>query len=104
MPSAGPLRGIPRRRIIGAALLAVLVSAIGWYLGADAWHAVLFGVVLTTAGLAGTARLDAAATDWTFTSCFEPPGSRLGTATTPATRAPPATTPPTAWMPRRRRL
>jgi hypothetical protein len=40
-----------RRNTIGVVLLALLVAGICWFVGADVWHALLFGAVLTMLGL-----------------------------------------------------
>ena len=57
----------PERRVTMLALIvAALVAAVCWYFGADAWHSVLLGSVLTTVGLislVGTAERDLGAAD-----------------------------------------
>jgi hypothetical protein len=58
----------PERRVtIWALIVVVLVAAVCWYFGADAWHSVLIGGVLTTVGLislVGIPARDPSATDW----------------------------------------
>ena len=59
---------LPERRVtIWALIVAVLVAVICWYFGADVWHSILLGSVLTTVGLismVGTADGDLGNTDW----------------------------------------
>jgi hypothetical protein len=40
--------------VIRVLLAALVVAAICWYFGADVWHSILFGLVLTTVGLVGS--------------------------------------------------
>jgi hypothetical protein len=40
-----------RRTVVRVAIIALLVAAICWFFGADVWHSVLFGTVLTAVGL-----------------------------------------------------
>jgi hypothetical protein len=62
------LHGLPNRRVMVWALVAaVLVAALCWYFGADLWHSVLLGGVITTVGsisLAGTPARDPSVTGW----------------------------------------
>jgi hypothetical protein len=63
----GLVRLPPRRVTIWAVIVAVLVAAVCWYFGADLWHSVLLGSVLTTVGLitmVGTPDRAIANTDW----------------------------------------
>jgi hypothetical protein len=40
-----------RRTAVRVTLIALLVAAICWFFGADVWHSILFGTVLTAVGL-----------------------------------------------------
>jgi len=56
-----------RRATIRALIVALLVAAICWYFGTDAWHSILIASALTTVGLilfGDTVNLDLADTDW----------------------------------------
>jgi hypothetical protein len=67
----------PRRRVIVAVLLAaLLIVALCWYLGADIWHALLFGAVLTTFGLLGTTRAQLSVGPWIETHRRNREGAR----------------------------
>jgi hypothetical protein len=58
----------PRWQSVVRALVAAIgVAAICWYFGADVWHSLLFGSILTTVGLVFSTRWtlpDRGATDW----------------------------------------
>jgi hypothetical protein len=58
----------PGRRVTTCVLIvALLVAVIFWYFGADVWHSILLGGVLTTVGLialVGAADLDLGYTGW----------------------------------------
>jgi len=63
----GLLRLPGRRGTIGVLTVALLIAAVCFYFGADAWHSVLIGSALTTVGLiglVGTANPDLNTTDW----------------------------------------
>ena len=52
------LRPPERRATIRVLLVALLTAAICWYFGADVWHSILIGSVVTTLGLIGSGRHD----------------------------------------------
>lgn len=47
-----------RRTTIRGLAVAILVAAACWYFGADAWHSILIGGVLTTVGMITSVALD----------------------------------------------
>jgi hypothetical protein len=49
----GPLAPPERRATARVLILALLAAALCWYFGADAWHAILIGGVITTVGVIG---------------------------------------------------
>ncbi|MGH9090003.1 MAG: hypothetical protein ACRDZR_01270 [Acidimicrobiales bacterium] len=57
----------PARRVtICVLIVALLVAAICWYFGADVWHSILLGSVITTVGVIGLvgATIDVADVSW----------------------------------------
>jgi hypothetical protein len=73
------LRGLDRRATIRVLLLALLISAICWYFGADVSHSILIGSVLTTLGvifLIANDNPDFANTSWQSESRINRHGSR----------------------------
>jgi hypothetical protein len=63
----GPVRPPRWPTAIRALVVAFVVAAICWYFGADVWHSILLGSVLTTVGLVGSTRrsvVDRSDTDW----------------------------------------
>jgi hypothetical protein len=60
----GLIRLPGRRATTGVLVVALLVAAICWYLGANVWHSILLGVALTTLGLIGTVNADLNDTGW----------------------------------------
>jgi len=63
----GPVRPPRWPTAIRVLIVAFVVAAICWYFGADVWHSISLGSVLTTVGLVGATRgsvLDRGDTDW----------------------------------------
>jgi hypothetical protein len=64
---SGLVRPPGRRAATCVLIVALLVAAICWYFGADVWHSILLGGVLTTVGLialVGAASPDLSDTGW----------------------------------------
>jgi hypothetical protein len=63
----GLVRRPERRVVVWAFVFVVLVAAVCWYFGADVWHSVLLGCVLTMVGLIsliGVPARDPSITEW----------------------------------------
>lgn len=76
------LRPPEPRVAIRAVIVVLLVAAICWYFGADVWHSILLGSVITTVGLVGLigAALDIGDTSWRSGGRNDPTGSRTDVA------------------------